>query len=49
MDLWVLLIPVQTQCSEMKIMCKGTNSFAFCSALDKINTFLILSAACATK
>ena len=33
----------------MKIMYKGANSFAFCIALHKINTFLILSAACAAK
>jgi hypothetical protein len=49
MDPWLLLVPVQTQHSELKIMYKGANSFASCIALDKINTFLILSAASAAK
>ena len=49
MDPWLLLVPVQIQLSEMKIMFKGANSFAFCVALDKINTFLILFAACVAK
>jgi hypothetical protein len=30
----MLLVPVQTQRSEMKIMCKGANIFAFRNALD---------------
>jgi hypothetical protein len=30
----VLLVPVLTQSSEMKIMCKGANIFAFPNALD---------------
>jgi len=46
---WLLLVPVQTQHSVMKIMYKGANSFAFRIALDKIITFLILSAACVAK
>jgi hypothetical protein len=49
MDPWLLLVPVQTQHSEKKIMHKGANSFAFCIALYKIDTFLILSAACGAK
>jgi len=49
MDPWLLLVPVQTQHSEMKIMYKWAKSFAFRIALDKINTFLVLSAACVAK
>jgi hypothetical protein len=49
MDPWLLLVPVQTQHSEMKIMYKGANNFASSITPDKINTFLILSAACAAK
>lgn len=49
MNPWLLLVPVQTQHNEKKIIYKGENIFAFRIALDKINTFLILSVACVAK